>query len=111
MNSVEQALLSAFEAEDFGIIVAHENVEQDNLEPPYVKLQILQNPKVPWSQSELDAVSGVLQFDIHYPLGLGQFPAKAKRDEIFAAFPIGFEAIYSGQFVTIDSHWSVSRHV
>ncbi|WP_299945356.1 phage tail terminator-like protein [uncultured Ruegeria sp.] len=102
MLEIEQAFISDFITQDFGLPIAHENVGYDP-EPgtPYVKLEIFPNAERPADLNSTNNTTGLMQFTLYYAEGNGAIPAKVKRQEIFDAFPIGRVLTYSGRRVTI----------
>lgn len=105
MLEADQAFVQAFIAADFGLPVAHENEDYSPQGSAWVQLRCFPN------ETSVDAVDastsladGLWQFTLHYPLGSGAIPAKAMRQTIFDAFPLGSRLSYGGQSVTVANH-------
>ncbi|MGB1215641.1 MAG: phage tail terminator-like protein [Pikeienuella sp.] len=104
--------MSAFIADGFGLPVSHENEDYTPTgQTAYVALKVLHTPAAPFDFAHRDEVSGFLQFDLRYPAGSGAIPAKTKRSDIFAAYPVGRTVTYSGQAVTVTGKHAVSNRV
>ena len=103
---VDQALLSHFNAQSFGVDVAHENAALTPGAGPFVSLSVLSNDVEMYTIAGQNDVTGFLQFILRYPEGEGAIGAKAKRAEIFAAYPLGSQVRYDGQTVHIVSYSS-----
>lgn len=105
---IEQAFLSDFIAGDFGLPVHHENTEYAP-EPgsPWVSVKMFENPVTAFTVADHDETDGFFQFTLHYPEGEGAMPAKAKCEEVFAAYPIGRRVTYDGQAAHVTARHRV----
>lgn len=99
---IEQAFLSDFIAQDFGLPIHHENTEYKP-EPgsPYVAVKMFENSETAAALSGLNETDGFFQFTLFYPEGNGAMPAKAKRATMLAAFPVGRRLTFDGQYVDV----------
>lgn len=103
---IDQALVSAFIAGNFGLPIAHEN---DDFTPTagtaHVALTVIRNRADPITMGAggMDETTGILQAIVKYPEGAGAVPAKSKADDMLAYFTIGRVFTYSGQRVQIMS--------
>lgn len=104
-TKIDQAFVSDFIAQAFGLPIAHENAEYTpTAGTPYVELRVFHNETLPADLSTTNDTTGVFQFTLRYGEGNGAIPAKLQRDTIFAAYPIGRRLTYSGETVTIKGH-------
>lgn len=112
MLEAQQAFVSDFIGQAFGLPIAHENA---NYEPTpgaaWVRLRCFPGQVVPGA---IDAgqpeSSGFWQFTLHYPLGEGAIGAKAQAQTIFDAYPLGGRVSYGGSTfqVTAQSQFDAS---
>lgn len=106
---LDQAMIEAFISEAFGLDVIHDN--DDGAASPqapagskYFELATFQNPIQPVTLGHSSDVTGVLQFILAWPLGVGSIPPKMKAQEVFDAFPAGRRVSFDGQKLVIGSH-------
>lgn len=101
---IDQALVSHWVSEAFGIDTAHENLPYTPVNgTEYAELRVLPNDTTPYSLADSDETDGVFRVVLRYPVDAGAVPAKTMADMIFSAYPIGKRLAYSGQVVTITS--------
>jgi len=102
---IDQALVDHFIDQSFGLPIAHENA---NYTPSpgteYAEVRTLPNDVLPADLATNNDTTGVFQFILRYPEGVGAIPAKTQADTIFAAYPIGGRIAYSGQSLTVTGH-------
>jgi len=102
---LDQALVTDFVAQDFGLPVAHENADyKPTAGDEFVQLTNFPNEVRPVGLSDTDEMDGVLQFVLYYPTGKGAYDAKEKAQTIFDAYPAGRELTYSGATLYIRGH-------
>ena len=107
---IDQALLSAFIAGDFGLPIAHENAPfEENTSVAYVALKLFQNENRPHDLAHTDSITGAFQCILRYPLNKGAIPAKIKLGEIFDYFRIGRRFEYAGQGLEVRSQHRFSN--
>jgi hypothetical protein len=102
---IDQAFVSAFIAENFGLPIAHENAAYVATDAPYVELRVQQNRVTPFTLADVDETNGYFEFILRYPLQAGAMNAKAMCETIFSAFPVGRHLNYGNESVQI-----VGRH-
>ena len=98
---IDQALISAFIAGDFGIGIAHENLPFTPGSDAYAEVLVLQNDTTPWSLKHTNETDGVFRVILRYPADTGAIGPKQKAEEIFNVFKIGSRHSYDGASVTI----------
>ena len=106
MIESQQALVSDFITQAFGLPIAHEN---DDYTPtqgtPWVRVRVFPGET---TAGTIDAdnleQSGFMQFSLSYPAGEGAMVAKLKAQDIFDAYPIGRRVSYGGKTVTVGSY-------
>ena len=102
---LDQALVSDFTAQAFGLPVAHENADyKPTPGAEFAQIKNFPNDVRPVGLADTDETDGVLQFILYYPVGKGAYDAKAKAQTIFDAYPIGRELTYSGVALHIRGH-------
>lgn len=101
---IDQALLSAYIAGNFGLPIAHENEHYTPSGEAYAEVLIIQNDVTALNLKHSNETDGLLRVILRYPADEGAVSAKQKADEIFAAFPIGQRLEYSGVRLTITSN-------
>lgn len=102
MLAIEQAFISDFIAQAFGLPIAHENADYEPTPgTPYVELRMFPNDARAADLATTNRTTGLMQFTLFYPEGEGAIPAKLKRQDVFDAYPVGRVLTYSGQRVTI----------
>lgn len=105
MLRIDQAFVSDFITQAFGLPIAHENVDYTpTAGTPYVEVRTFQNAVLPADLATLNDTTGLFQFILRYPEGAGAIPAKAQADTIFAAYPVGRRLTYDGQSLTITGY-------
>ena len=101
---IDQALVQTFIDGNFGLPIAHENV---NYTPTagtaYAELRVLQNDVTPFTLKDTDETDGVFRIRLFYPQDSGAVTAKTKADSIFDTYKVGAELTYSGVTVRIVS--------
>lgn len=101
---IDQALLSAFIAGNFGLPIAHENAGYTPKQgEAFVEVLINQNDITPFSLAGSNETDGTMSVILWYPMDAGAISAKNKAAEIMTAFFIGRTLTYAGQRVTIKS--------
>ena len=95
MIEIDQAFTSAFIDADFGLPIAHENMDYDPGEA-YAEITVLQNDATALDLSRTAETDGVFQVILRYPSGSGAYAIKAKAGEIFSVFKIGKDFEYDG---------------
>lgn len=105
MLETEQAFVQDFTAQAFGLPVAHENTDYTpQAGQAWALLRCFPNEEVADSvDATTTATDGLWQFTLHYPLGEGAIPAKAMRQTIFDAYPVGRRLTYGGQSVVVTA--------
>jgi hypothetical protein len=99
---IDQALVSAFIAANFGLPIAHENIAYTpTAQTAYAELLVLQNDKTPATLNDSDDTDGVFRVILRYPANTGAIAAKTKADQIFTVFAIGKRLTYAGTTLTI----------
>jgi len=106
--SIDQAIVLAFVAANFGLPIAYENDDfdpQDSFDPAtadaFAELIVAQNYVTPFSLNHSDQSDGVFRVILRAPLRDGAIPIKKKADEIFQAFKIGKRLTQAGVSVTM----------
>lgn len=103
--TIDQALVSDFISQSFGLPIAHENADYKPVPgTAFVTLRNFINDVRPIGLADTDETSGALQFILHYPVGEGAITAKTTAQTIFNAYPAGRELTYSGIIVYIAGH-------
>lgn len=102
MLEIEQAFISDFITQAFGLPIAYENVDYTPTQgTAYVEIRMFPNEERAADLNSTNETTGLMQFTLRYPEGEGAMPAKQKRQAILDAYPIGRVLTYSGQRVTI----------
>lgn len=101
---IDQAFVSSFIANGFGLEIAHENLPYEpSTGTPYAELLTLQNDITGYDLNSRDLTDGVFRVIVRYPAGTGAIVPKQKADEILTAYPIGSLVSYQSQAATILS--------
>ena len=104
MIKIDQALTSEFVSGNFGLPIAHENVDYDSTDGnPYAEILVLQNNATALSINDTDQTDGVFRVILRFPVYQGAITAKQKASEIMGHFRIGKRCTYQGVTVTIQS--------
>ena len=102
---LDQALIGAFRDGGFGLPIIYENEDSTGADTPvgskYFELQLFQNPAEPVTLSHSRDITGVFQFLLAWPSGVGAMEAKIKAQEVFDAFPTGRRVSFGGQVLVI----------
>lgn len=102
---VDQAFVSHFIAGNFGLPIAHENLDYTPTQnAAYAELRMLENDITMLTLADRNITDGVFQIVLRYPIGASSIPAKTKADEIFAHFELGSRVEFDGQAATVESH-------
>ncbi len=104
MRQIDQALIDTFINSNFGLKIAHENIEFTETTPPYAELLVLPNDVTAYSLKHSDRTDGVFRVILRYPVNTGAYDAKSKADEIAAVFKIGKKISYDGLDLKIRSY-------
>lgn len=104
MNRIDQGLINTFINSNFGLNIAHENIEFVDTTPPYAELLVLPNDVTAYSLKHSDRTDGVFRVILRYPVNTGAYDAKSKADEIAAVFKIGKKISYDGLDLKIRSY-------
>ena len=103
---IDQAFTSDFMAQSFGLPIAHENAEYDpSPGVAFVEIKCFPNEESALDLDSTNQTTGFFQFILRYPEGSGAITAKAMRQTIFDAYPIGRVLTYSGQTVDIAERY------
>ena len=103
MIESQQALISDFITQAFGLPIAHENQHYDpTAGTPWVRLIVAPGQTDPGTVDALNLEQqGFMQFTLNYPEGEGAMTAKLKAQAIFDAYPLSRRVSYSGKSVTV----------
>jgi len=102
---IDQAFISHFIAQDFGLPIAHENIDYTpSAGTAYAQLINAQNEDAPMSLADSNEGTGVFRVILRYPTNVGAVAAKQKADQIMAQFKIAQRIAYDGQSATILRH-------
>lgn len=105
MIEAQQAFVSDFITQAFGLPIAHEN---ENYTPtqgtPWVQLRVFPADTTAGDvAANTTEHAGFYQFSLHYPEGEGAMTAKLKAQAIFDAYPVGRRLTYSSKSVRITA--------
>lgn len=107
---VDQALIKSFIDADFGIAIAHENVDYEPAHgTPYVEITVFDSGSEPFTINGWDENIGLFQAILRYPTTAngkpaGAIPAKTMAESILSHFAIQSQHTYEDQLVRILSH-------
>lgn len=102
---IDQAFVSAFIDNDYGLPIAHENISYSPASgTAYAELRVAQNVEAPLSLTDSNDTTGVFLVTLRYPVDTGAIAIKTKADEIVADFKIATVFSYAGQSVKITRH-------
>lgn len=105
MIEIEQAFVSDFVSQAFGLPIAHENVKYTQTPgTEYAEIKTFPAEVVAGDLGSTDETTGFFQFVLRYEEGKGAMPAKLKAQTIFDAYPVGRVLTYGGQRLTLTSH-------
>lgn len=99
MLEAQQAFVSDFIAQAFGLPIAHENADYTpTAGTAWVRLRTFPGRVVPGSLgATANETAGFWQFTLHYAEGDGAITAKAKAQAIFDAYPLSRRVSYGGE--------------
>lgn len=106
ISNIRSALIQAIENLNLALPTAHENVTFTPPEnQPWLAVFFLPNqPEVHTLGTQgQDMITGILQVDTYYPVGVGSKDQFDLIDQIRSAFPAGSKPSYSGQEVVVRS--------
>lgn len=102
MVAIDQAFVDSFIDGNFGLSIAHENIQfTPSPFTPYVELVVNNNDIRGFSFNTSDITDGVFKAILRYPIGKSSIPAKEMADEIMDYYTIGSIIEYDGQKVCI----------
>ena len=106
MIEAQQAFVSDFITQAFGLPIAHENVTYEPTQgTPWVRVQSFPGAAFAGDvNADTTEQPGFFQFSLFYPEGEGAMPAKLKAQAIFDAYPIGRRLTYGGKRVRVTSY-------
>lgn len=102
MITVYQCLINSFIVGNFGLSIAHENIDFDpDFGTPYAEIKVLENDKSGYSVSTSDNTDGILQIILRYPINDGAINIRTKSQLIEDYYKIGKHFTYNNQEVII----------
>lgn len=106
MIEPQQAFLSDFIAQGFGLPIAHENEDyKPTPGTPWVRVRMFPAQTVSGAGNggALEQ-AGFFQFTLNYPVGKGAVDAKLQAQTIFTAYPISRRVSYGGVSVRVTAY-------
>jgi len=99
MLKINQAFIKSFIDADFGLDIAHENIDyKPKAGTPYAEIFVIGNDVTPATLTAgLYETDGVFRVILRYPSGGGAVAARAMSDRITAHYYIGREIEYDSQ--------------
>ena len=104
LSQIESALIAAYEGAGLGLPTAYENRDFDPPNTtPWAALYVIPNQPdvVTLGNGGEDDHTGILQIDLHYPLGDGNGAALAMADTLRDVFEAGVDLTHEDQVVVI----------
>lgn len=102
MLKINQAFVDSFTKANFGLPIAHENIDyKPTAGTPYAEILVIENDVTPLDLSYTDETDGVFRVILRYPSGGGAVAARTMSDRITAFYNIGKVIEYDAQRVII----------
>lgn len=98
--AVDQALLSSFQSGNFRLPMAYENAHFTPSIAAYAELVVLQGEIEPYTLTDVDVNTGVMNCILRYPENAGAIPAKTKAGEIINYYTPGRR--FTHNMVTVE---------
>tara|TARA_Y100000310_G_scaffold324866_2_gene387349 strand:- start:14073 stop:14471 length:399 start_codon:yes stop_codon:yes gene_type:complete len=101
---IDQAFISDYEAQGFGIPTTHENHPgESDPDGSYATTKVTYNQALPADMNDTNDVTGVFRVEINAPLFSGSITPKQQVANILAAYPVGRRFSYNGMNVTVTA--------
>ena len=106
MIEAQQAFVSDFITQAFGLPIAYENDDYDPTPgTPWVAIRTFPGQTFPGAIAGTQPEqAGFFQFVLNYPTGEGAMAAKLKAQDIFDAYPIARRVTYGGEAARVTSY-------
>jgi len=102
---IDQSLIKHFIDSAFGLPIAYENSEYDQIPgQPYAELIVLQNDTTMLNLKHTNETDGLFRIILRYPTDKGAIVAKTMAQNIFDAFVLGSRLTYGITTLTIVNH-------
>lgn len=107
---IDQALIDSFINGDFGLSIAHENLDFDPVYgTPYVEISVFENDITGFTVNDLNQSDGVFQIILRYPENSGTITAKTKAELIGNYYKIGSIIQYNSENILTVSKLSIGK--